>query len=340
MQKLFLIILAVMLAATALVSIPYGVLGNINMPDAYVLPSKMMEVSLTNYFILSGTVFSDQDSLSNFIAKDPSTYHYGFSASIGLFDKLEVGIVATSDNLIWGNAKLRLYSETEKFPSIAIGLENIFSKVENTDEPYISGYDFTDPRDYIKNSPYLVGSKSTLLLTDIPYFEHLETTIHLGVGSRRFAGQRSKVKQLHGFFGGLDLKPNKYVSFNGEVDSQNLNIGVNLYYKNFTIRACAYRLEDYFKKKGDMNYGQKFALGIKYTIDKYSEVKAADKNRTFKFNVAPKVKKKSIKTVLMENTNNQNVDSTNPLLEELERIRIRREQAEKELQEIKKLLQE
>ena len=335
MQKLFLIILAVLLAATALVAIPYGVLGNINMPDAYVLPSKMMEVSLTNYFILSGSVLAAQDSI---LSADP--YHYGFSASIGLFDKMEVGIVATGDKLVYGNAKLRLYTETEKFPSIAVGLENIFSKVKNTDEPYISGYDFTDPRDYIQNSPYIVGSKSTLLLTDIPYFEHLETTIHLGIGSRRFTGERSKVKQLHGFFGGLDLKPNKYVSFNGEVDSQNLNLGFNVYYKNFTIRACVYRLEDYFKKKGDENFGQKFALGIKYTIDKYSEVKAADKNRSFKFNTAPKVKKTPHRKILTNDTNNQSIDASNPLLQELERIRKRREQAEKELQEIKKLLEQ
>ncbi len=334
MQKLFIVLLAVILFSTALFSIPYGVLGNINMPDAYVLPSKMMEMSLTNYFILSDYNLTTYDSLKL------NTYHYAFSASIGLFDKMEVGIVATSDHLIYGNAKLRLYSETEKFPSIAVGLENIFSKVENTDESYISGYEFSDPRDYIKNSPYIVGSKSTLLMTDIPYFEHLETTIHLGIGSRRFTGRRSKVKQLHGFFGGVDLKPSKYISFNGEIDSQNLNIGVNVYYKNFTIRACAYRLEDYFKEKNTSNYGQKFAIGIKYTLDKYSEVKAADKNRTFKFNVTPKVKKRTVKSIITEGTDKSAVNTTNPLYEELERIRKRREQAEKELQEIKKLLEE
>ena len=255
---------------------------------------------------------------------------------MGLFDKVEVGIVATSKDLIYGNAKLKLYSETEKFPSIAIGLENIFSKVKDTDEPYIAGYDFTDPRDYIKNSPYIVGSKSTLLLTDIPYFEHLETTIHLGVGSRRFEGKRSKVKDLHGFFGGIDLKPNKYVSFNGEIDSQNLNMGVNVYYKNFTIRACVYRLEDFFKDKDSGNYGQKFAIGIKYTLDTFSDIKASQKDGYLKSTVPPKER---TMTRTLPETPSVDYDS-NPLLEELRLIRERRKQAEKELEEIRKLLQE
>ena len=340
MQRIF-VVLVILLAVSSLMAIPYAVLGNINMPDAYVLPSKMMEVSFTNYFVAAGNVMQTADSLGSMYSES-KLYNYGLSASVGLFDKIELGIVYGNLNgatLIYGNAKLRLYSETEKFPSIAVGLENIFSDMDNTDDPYPSS-DFTDPRDYIKNSPYIVGSKSTLLLTDIPYFEHLETTLHFGIGGGRFIGRRSKVKDLHGAFGGVDLKPNKYVSLNAEIDSQNLNVGLNVYYKKLTVRACVYRLEDYFKAKESDNYGQKFAIGLKYTIDKYSEVKASDKDKAFHFNVTPKVKKKSLGTLISEDNNIQNTDTTNPLLEELKLIRERRQQAEKELEEIKKLLQQ
>jgi hypothetical protein len=99
-------------------------------------------------------------------------------------------------------------------------------------------------------------------------------------------------------------------------------------------------LEDYFKTKESDSYGQKFAIGLKYTIDKYSEVKASDKDKAFHFNVTPKVKKKSLGTLISEDNNIQNTDTTNPLLEELKLIRERRQQAEKELEEIKKLLQQ
>ncbi|MCD4817099.1 MAG: hypothetical protein K8S23_00230 [Candidatus Cloacimonetes bacterium] len=347
MNKHFLIVV-LSLFTLSLFSIPYGVLGNINMPDAYILPSKMVEVSLTNYFVINGTNFSDMaanaEAQTSDLTGGAENYNLAFSASVGLFDRLELGLVATNYDMMYGNIKLKLYSETEKFPAISVGMENLFSKVANSDSAIIinKDYNFTDPEDYIKNSPYIAMSKSTLLLTEVPYFEHLETTFHFGIGARRFQGQRSKVRNLHGAFGGIDLKPSKYISINGEIDSQNLNLGMNLYYKNFTIRACVYRLEDFFKEKDDVYYGNKFALGIKYTLDKYSEVKAADKDRsTYQPTASPRVKsKRRIAQGFTEAQDAGGVQEANPLLEELRLIRERRKQAEKELEEIRKLLKE
>lgn len=341
MNKLIIIFIALM-AITSLCAIPYAVLGNINMPDAYVLPNKMIEISYTNYIIADGQILEEPGGDYESIEADP--YNFSVSMSVGLLDRLEVGLVAAKEeeDIMYGNLKLNLYNETEKFPAVSIGIENLFSDVQmrDDDELYMVGTGFSDPQDYIKNSPYISASKSTLLLSDVPYFEHLETTIHFGMGLRRFEGLRETVKQLHGFFGGVDLKPSKYVSFNGEVDSQNLNLGINLYYKNFTVRSCIYRLEDMFKENDNDQYGQKFAVGIKYTLDSFSEVKAADKNKSFQYNVSPKVKKRSLSKSLSEAEAAESTEETNPLLEELRLIRERRKQAEKELEEIRKLLQE
>jgi len=135
MNKLFLIAV-ISLFTLSLFSIPYGVLGNINMPDAYILPSKMVEVSLTNYFVINGTNFSDFAANAEAQAGDQledltggaENYNLAFSASVGLFDRLELGLVATNYDMIYGNVKLKLYSETEKFPAISVGMENLFSK--------------------------------------------------------------------------------------------------------------------------------------------------------------------------------------------------------------------
>ena len=340
MNKISLLFLLLVLALS-LFSIPYGVLGNINMPDAYVLPSKMIEFSYTNYFVLEGTNYSELSDSAEDAIGGASGYDLAFAISAGLFDRVELGFVATNYDMMFGNIKVKLFSETEKFPSIAIGMENLFSKVSNTEDKIIDDYEFTDPEDYIKNSPYLALSKSTLLLTEIPNLENLETTFHFGIGARRFQGQRSKVKDLHGAFGGFDLKPSQYFSFNAEIDSQNLNLGLNFYYKNFTARACVYRLEDFFKDKDNAYYGQKIALSIKYTLDKFSEVKASDKDRPAFQPTSPRVKKRTIRTnTFSEAENVDTAEEANPLLEELRLIRERRKQAEKELEEIRKLLKE
>jgi hypothetical protein len=334
-KVLFILLLITM--SGALFAIPYAVLGNINIPDAYILPNKMMEFSLTNYFILAGTSFKEAQEG---VVGGADGYNLSFSASVGLFDRFELGFVATNYKLYFGNFKVKLFTETEKVPSIALGLENLFSKVQNSEEATINIYDFTDPEDYIKNSFYVVLSKSVLLLSEVPVFEHLETTFHLGVGNRRFKGHRSIVKDLNGLFGGIDLKPSQYVSFNGEIDGHNLNLGINAYYKNFTVRTCVYRLEDMFKNKDNAYYGQKFALGIKYTLDKFSEVKASDKERPGYQPASPRVKQRTIAGSLADTEAVESSGEVNPLLEELRLIRERRKQAEKELEEIRKLLKE
>ena len=75
----------------------------------------------------------------------------------------------------------------------------------------------------------------------------------------------------------------------------------------------------------------KLAINLKYTLDKFSELKAADKRMK---TVAPRTIHRTKPGV------EEYDEGTNPLMDELEQIRKRRKQAEKELEEIRKLLQE
>jgi hypothetical protein len=94
-----------------------------------------------------------------------------------------------------------------------------------------------------------------------------------------------------------------------------------------------YEVEDLLGVKGDEG-SNKFAVNLKYTIDKFSELKATEK-RTKTIGAQQRSIQKV--TPAEEETYDEN---SNPLHDELEQIRQRRKQAEKELEEIRKLLQE
>jgi chaperonin cofactor prefoldin len=96
-------------------------------------------------------------------------------------------------------------------------------------------------------------------------------------------------------------------------------------------------IEDFLKKKDDPNHGEKYALSIKYTLDTFSDIKASQREGVGTVTVPP-VQRKIVKT--LPQTQTQQTYEANPLLEELRQIRERRKQAEKELEEIRKLLQE
>ena len=131
----------------------------------------------------------------------------------------------------------------------------------------------------------------------------------------------------------MDIKPSRFWGFDLEWDSQNINLGLNGFYKNFTLRAGMYEVEDFMGVKGDMG-SKKYAINLKYTIDKFSELKATEKRAK-----TVGVQQRAIQKVTPADEETYDEDS-NPLHEELEQIRQRRKQAEKELEEIRKLLQE
>ena len=332
MKKTILYLICVMLFySVTLLSMPYSTMGNINIPDAYVLPHKMVDFSYTNYFVSDGNLSWISDTTGT--STRYNEYDYAGGIRIGLFDRAEIGLIYTNTAGVFGNLKVRIISETETLPALSFGILNLFSSVSDFEKETIpEKYDFTDPIDYVKNSPYLVVSKSLVIITGIPIMDYLETSFHFGMGQRKFHGKGETVKGFGGTFGGIDVKPSRYWGFDLEFDSQNLNFGLNGFYKNFTLRVGMYELEDYMGMKGD-DGSQKLAINLKYTLDHFSEMKASEKRK----------KTISHRSRSMERTTpdvETYDEDSNPLRDELEQIRKRRKQAEKELEEIRKLLQE
>lgn len=325
MKKRVLLVFAIIcLFNMIMFAMPYSTMGNINIPDAYILPHLMADVSYVNYYVVDGVV-------------PGGAYDYATSVRIGLFDRGELGIVYTSTAGVFGNLKLRLISETETLPALSFGMLNLFSNVSDFDKDDTglleSEDEYDDRVDYISNSPFLVISKSLVIITGIPVMDYLETSFHFGMGQRRFQGKGDIVIDFAGVFWGMDIKPSRFWGFDLEWDSQNINFGLNAFYKNFTLRAGLYEVEDFFGIKGDGS-SRKYALNIKYTLDRFSELKASEKRKK---TIA--THQRAMKKVTPETEETYDEDA-NPLHEELELIRQRRKQAEKELEEIRKLLQE
>ena len=308
-------------------AMPYSTMGNINIPEAYILPHKMVDLSFTNYFIGGGVIEGDLGTIKD------NLFDVSGSVRFGLFDRAEVGIVYTSTAGVFGNLKVRIINETEKLPVISFGITNLFSSVGDFKQKDANDVEYTDRQDYISNSPFLVISKSLVIITGVPMMDYLETSFHFGMGTRRFMGKGEIVQDFGGIFAGMDVKPSRFWGFDLEWDSQNVNLGLNGFYKNFTLRAGMYELEDFFNVKDD-NSSNKYAINLKYTLDTFSDLKASEKRKKTT-NVQQRAKQRVTPTG--EETYDED---SNPLRDELEQIRQRRKQAEKELEEIRKLLQE
>ncbi len=97
-------------------AMPYSTMGNINIPEAYILPHKMVDLSFTNYFIGGGLIEGDVGTIKD------NLYDVSGSVRFGLFNRAEVGIVYTSTTGVFGNLKIRIINETDKLPVISFGI--------------------------------------------------------------------------------------------------------------------------------------------------------------------------------------------------------------------------
>jgi len=166
------------------------------------------------------------------------------------------------------------------------------------------------------------------------------------MGKRKFEGKGDVTKHASGIFAGSDIRFSRLLGMNAEFDSKNLNLGVNVYFKNLTVRAGVFELEYWFgvKDNGEFNVsGNKFAINIKYTIDNFSSVKAGNKDsyqRDIASTSKPKKKQAASLPEYLQATDETADENEDALLNELRKITERRKEAEKELEEIRKLLQE
>jgi hypothetical protein len=262
MKKVFLVLFCLFILS-ALSAVPYTAQGNINIPTAYILPSGMLEISYTSYFV------NDYDGYHD----DEVHYNQAGTLDIGLFNFAEIGFVACSEEIYYGHFKLRLLREKIEIPALVFGMENLFTEY-NFKEENIFVENLPDRNDYTKNSPYIVASKSALILTNLSWMKKLELVFHLGIGWRKFHGKGSIVRFATGNFGGLDVRTSKNFSMNFEFDAHNYNIGINYRYKSLLFRACLLEIEDYWAMKYHHFY--KFACHIRFTFDGLSNVKVKE----------------------------------------------------------------
>jgi hypothetical protein len=311
-MKLKVAILFVLLCS-ALSAVPYTCLGGMKVPSAYIVPDKTIEFGLTNYMAPPNDV-------------DSPEYDFAVNINGGLFNWASVGFVYTGNSITVMNFKARIIEQTETLPAIAIGLDNFMSD-QKEDGP--KEYDVPDSDDYDANSFYFVMSKRSTL-RGLPFVPFLQTDVHIGFGNGRFKGNTELSQQLSGVFFGMEFRPSNLYSVIAEMDGYNLNLGLHVHYKNYDFRLGAYRFEENYKRD------PKIAFNILYKFDKFTSSK--DKK---KYN---RVDRKTIKapgttTVIQSNTNNQQ-QQENPLLQELREVRKQREETAKELDEIKKFLED
>ncbi|MDD3050449.1 MAG: hypothetical protein PHR06_04820 [Candidatus Cloacimonetes bacterium] len=315
------ILVLMLMIVSAAWAVPFITLGEIRIPDAYVLPHKMAEISYTSYMS------------ANLNGNDDNEYHHYWAGNIniGLFERLELGFVGTGSEIYLLNVKAKLLNETEYLPAISLGVDNLFSKVPNLKEddidiPSSLIDEETTFDDYIRNSVYFVMSKSSLV-RGLPFIPYLQSTMHIGIGGRRFQGSVSLSKQLAGLFIGFEAKPADWFSVVAELDGYNFNTGLKLNYRNIMLRTALTRIEELDRRK------LKYAFNLVYTLDYFSSDKISRKGIDHARSQVVVPGKQII-------TRKGDVVSGSPLMDELEAIRERRKRAEQQLDEIRELLKE
>ena len=268
MFLMFLIVFGVSLVN----AVPFGTLGNINVPDGYVLPEGKIVVNFASYLRDGAVDFNDPNA--------EYEYNYVFNAKIGLFDKSELGLVYTGDEIFYANFKYKLVEESIEYPGVSFGVDNLFSKVgkdatDQEDEDYEDWEDVQDAHTYEKNSFYVTASKS-FAFKGVPIFDELQAYITVGLGLNRFVGQRDLAQDFNGLFGTVELKPTEFFSMFAEQDGHAINVGAKYSWSNFDFQYSLLEIEEFAKENQE---NLKMALNIQYSITRWAKEKSSKSNR-------------------------------------------------------------
>lgn len=266
MRRIILSVIVLAALAGTLQAAPFQTLGLLRTPDAYVLPHKAAELVLVGYYRnVERPSYVDQDKAEGF-------FPYGM-IGVGLLDRVELGFFG-GDDIYFMNAKVKLIQETEKFPQISIGMDNIFSTVNHSraqdytpaTNPDVSWAAHPDKTDYEYYSPYVVASKQAV-------FGGVSWMFNLGVGSNRFTGQVPRSRWFSGTFASIEISPFRDFALQGEFDGKDFNAGVKYSFDNFTVKLCGEAVEDLAKESEGNDYqnNTRIAIGVSYLFDKYAE---------------------------------------------------------------------
>jgi hypothetical protein len=325
MKKVTLSCIVLIIAFTAMYAVPYSTIGLLRVPDAYILPNKAAEITLTNYF----RGFQD----INYAPNNDLKYVPMGKISIGILNRVELAAWG-GDGLGFANVKVKLIEETTAIPQVAVGIDNLLSPVREEATKILPSEEFSDNPDrcyYEKNSPYFTVSKSSII-KGLPGIPMLETVLSAGMGRNKFRGQVPFAHKWEGVFVSLNVKPYKNLTIVAENDGHNVNFGAQYFYKNFTVKASVITIEELVDDQR-----LRFGLGLSYLFDKYADARQRpvlfmDENG----NVVGQ--KSTSETVVTPQKGGP--ASNNDLLDELKKLREQREQAQKVLEELKNQLKE
>ncbi|MDP8231438.1 MAG: hypothetical protein P9L91_02080 [Candidatus Zophobacter franzmannii] len=325
-MKRFYLIVFVMFSICLLIATPFTSLGSaIRTPNGYVVPHTQFTGTFAAY---------TRDNHGELETKMVG------AVSGGLWDRIEVGVVYTDDcdGLTFANAKLKVFEETAKFPAVSFGMDNIGSAIGRDatkddsdgdgeiDEDQYSSY----ARFFEKNAFYGVATKSTVI-RGLPVFSYIETVASIGIGSEaKYQGVGDLSKDFSGLFASVLFRPNKWFGVIGEIDGSMVNAGIDVNYNDFAVRVALTELDEYFK--GDSSYDKlNFTFALSYTFNDY-----------VKENKQPRIAGSNTDAIRGTRviSNQDQLGETDDLLKELRAIRERRANAQKELEEIRKILEE
>ena len=347
-RKICVMVLFLILLSYVIVNaVPFTTMGFMKVPDAYVLPKNIIKISTSAY------IYNDQNDEYAKTLPDEMQFTPAFNLNFGVMDIAEIGFVynllpTIDDTVKWpndkitkdiyyANIKLNFLKETGKYPSISIGVENLFAD-KNIDDIYKDRFDSNDDQtynhdidDYEANSFYLAISKS-LLLRGIPFADYMEMYWTLGIGLNRFVGQSGVGKTMNGIFGSVESKLSKSISLVLEDDGYNVNFGIKYEIEKFSGMLGIYRINELH-----FNPHPRVAFGIQYNFDLLSNKKYSDRRPTFS-----QIDKEAPETTVIINRplteESGGIDTENPLEDNLIKIREKRYKAEAIIKEIEDTL--
>jgi len=317
MKKTLILFILTMTTISSMFSTPYTTIGQLRAPDAYVLPHKSAEFTFTSYL---------RRDRSDFVGLRDYEFVPSGLINIGLFDRVGIALWG-GDDLGFADLKLKVFEETPSIPQVAVGVDNLFSRVKENakDQDYANEnwYDNPDKCFYERNSFYLAATKATVL-KNLTGLKLLETFITVGIGTNKFKGQVELAKRFEGVFGSITVKPHKDFSITFENDGFNLNIGAQYSYKNLGFKVSYVGLEE--------QENNRIGIAVSYLFDKF-----ADSRRKQIYDGSYTSRKTDLTDSQILG---QDINANSNLLEELKKLKVQREQAQKVLDDLRKQLKE
>lgn len=268
MKRRILLILSTLFCLNVLVAVPFGTLGNINVPDGFVIPANQISVNFASYL---------RDEPADILGSQDYEYNYVTQIRFGIFDRAEIGFVYTGDDLFYANAKYQLVKESYQYPGVTIGVDNLFSKVgpdyqDTKHKNYADWEDIQDAHEYERNSFYISANKSWAF-RDVAVLGDMQLYLTFGLGVNRFVGQRDIAKDIGGLFATAEyfptaLFPRNNFSIFVESAGADIHAGAKFTWRGLAIQYSALEIDEFIK---DNQENIKMALNVQYNITNWVE---------------------------------------------------------------------